>query len=103
MKSTTSGGHAFINDTYILNNAGGGVNVHGTSNVASLTNSNILSNGSFGVQANGTGNIVGVQTSVINSNTVGISLMNGGQAISVGPSNLVTGGECSFSSTINFQ
>jgi hypothetical protein len=99
--SSTTGGHAFINDSTIQLNAGG-VNVQGTSNIGSLTNTYILSNTSFGVQANGTGNIIGVQNSVLNNNGVGINLLSGGVAISVGPSNLVTGA-CAFTSTIPFK
>jgi hypothetical protein len=99
--SSTSGGHAFINDSTISLNAGG-VNVQGTSNIGSLTNTYVLSNTSFGVQANGAGNIVGVQGSILNNNPTGISLVSGGMAISVGPSNLVTGGGA-FSSTIPFK
>ena len=102
LASSTLGGHAFINDSLISFN-GGGISVQGTAhNVASLTNTSVLSNTSFGVQADGAGNIVGVQTSVINNNPAGISLLNGGTAISVGPSNLVTG-TGAFSSTILFK
>ena len=99
--SSTSGGHAFIANSYIFGNAGG-VNVAGTSNVGSITNTSILSNTSFAVQANGANNIVGVQNSVLNDSPTGISLLNGGTAVSVGPSNLVTGAG-SFSSTIAFK
>jgi hypothetical protein len=99
--SSTSGGHAFINDSTIQLNAGG-VNVQGTSNIGSVTNTYILSNTSFGVQANGTGNILGVQNSVLNNNGLGISLLNGGIAVSVGPSNLVTNGG-TFTSTTPFK
>jgi hypothetical protein len=101
MASTTNGGHIFINDSVISLNAGG-VNVAGSNNIASLTNTSVLSNTTFGVQANGAGNIVGVQTSVLNNNPAGISLLSGGTAISVGPSNLVTGSG-TFSSTLPFQ
>lgn len=99
--STTSGGHVFINDSLIAFNAGG-VHVQGTANVASITNSSILSNTSFAVQANGANNVVGVQTSVLNNSPTGISLLNGGTAVSVGPSNLVTGAGA-FTSTILFK
>jgi hypothetical protein len=101
MASSTNGGHAFINDSFIAFNAGG-VKVQGTANIASITNTSILSNTSFAVQANGASNIVGVQTSVLNNSPTGISLLNGGTAISVGPSNLVTGAGA-FSSTIPFK
>jgi hypothetical protein len=101
MASSTNGGHAFINDSFIAFNAGG-VKVQGTANIASITNTSILSNTSFAVQANGASNIVGVQTSVLNNSPTGISLLNGGTAISVGPSNLVTGAGA-ISSTIPFK
>jgi hypothetical protein len=101
LASSTNGGHAFINDSLIAFNAGG-VNVQGTANIGSITNTSILSNTIFAVQANGASNVVGVQTSVLNNSPTGISLLTGGQAISVGPSNLVTGGGA-FSSTFPFE
>jgi hypothetical protein len=101
MASSTSGGHAFINDSLIAFNAGG-VKVAGTANIGSITNTYILSNTSFAVQANGTNNIVGVQSGVLNNSPTGISLLNGGTAVSVGPSNLVTGAG-NFSSTLLFK
>ena len=101
MASSTSGGHAFINDSLIAFNAGG-VNVAGTANIGSITNTSILSNTSFAVQANGANNIVGVQSGVLNNSPTGISLLNGGTAVSVGPSNLVTGAG-NFSSTLLFK
>lgn len=101
MASSTSGAHAFINDSLIAFNAGG-VNVAGTANIGSITNTSILSNTSFAVQANGANNIAGVQSSVLNNSPTGISLLNGGTAVSVGPSNLVTGAG-NFSSTLPFK
>ena len=88
--SSTNGGHAFINDSLIAFNTGG-VNVQGTANIASIKNTSILSNTSFAVRANGANNIVRVQASVLNASPTGISLLNGGTAGSVGPSNFVTG------------
>jgi hypothetical protein len=107
--SSTSGGHAFINDSFILFNGGtsgastfGGVNVTGPNNIASLTNTSILSNLNFSVQANGAGTIVGLQTSVLNNTPVSISKLSGGKAVCVGPSNLIAGtGTCD--STITFK
>jgi hypothetical protein len=61
-----------------------------------------LSNTAFAVQANGVSNVVGVQSSVLNNSPTAISLLNGGTAISVGPSNLTTGGGA-FSTTILFK
>jgi len=101
VQSNTNGGHAFINDSLIAFN-GGGVDVRGTANIGSITNTSILSNTSFAVRANGANNIVGVQGSVLNASPTGISLLNGGTAVSVGPSNLVTG-TGAFSSTIPFK
>jgi hypothetical protein len=102
MASSTTGGHTFVNDSIISLNADG-VNVAGAvTNIASLTNTSVFSNTSFGVQANGASNVVGVQSSVINNNPAGISLVGGGTAISVGPSNLVTGSGA-FSSTLPFK
>jgi hypothetical protein len=59
MASSTSGGHAFIRDSFILFNAGG-VNVAGTSNAASILNTEMDSNTSFAVQASGAGNVLGI-------------------------------------------
>jgi hypothetical protein len=101
MASSTNGAHAFINDSIISFNTGG-VNTQGMANISSITNTSILSNTSFAVQANGAGNIVGVQSSVLNNSPTGISLLSGGIAVSVGPSNLVTGGGA-FSSTLPFR
>lgn len=101
MASATNNAHAFINDSFIIGNAGG-VNVAATNNVGSLTNTSVLSNTSFAVQANGVGTTVGVQTSVLNDSPAGISTLNGGQAVSVGPSNLLTG-TGAFNSTVLFK
>jgi hypothetical protein len=107
--SSTAGGHAFINDSFILFNGGnsgsgfGGVNVSAASNVASITNTQILSNTDFSVQANNATAVVGVQTSVLNGTNTSISnLVAGGQVISVGPSNLVAGSGA-FTSTVLFK
>jgi len=101
VNSTTVGSHVFINDSFLEFNTGG-VNVTGPSNIASLTNTQVLSNTNFAVQANGAGTVVGVQTSVLNNSPNSIIAINGGQAISVGPSNLVTGGGV-FNSTVIFR
>jgi hypothetical protein len=101
MASSTNAGHVHISDSYIFANTGIGVNVAGPANIGSITNSQIITNGT-GVQANGASAIVGVQTSVINDNPVGISLLNGGTAVSVGPSNLLTG-TGGFTSTTAFK
>ena len=95
--------HLFVNNSFIMNNATGGVNVAGASNIASITDTSILNNGSFAVRANSATAIIGVQTSVLNDSPTGISnLVAGGQVISVGPSNLITGAGA-FTSTILFK
>src|SRR5262249_16643691 len=99
--SSTNGGHAFIQDSYIFANAGG-VNVQGTANIASITNTIILSNTSFGLQAKGASNIVGVRSSVLNDNPAGTSLLTGGTAVSIGGTNLLNG-TGAFSSTFAFK
>jgi hypothetical protein len=102
VNSTASVSHVFINDSIIHNTGVGGVNVTGPNNVASLTNVKILTTGNFSVQANGAGTLVGVETSVLNDSPVGISAINGGQVVSVGPSNLLSGSGA-FTSTVLYK
>jgi len=100
--SSTSGGHLFLHDSFVLFN-GGGVNVASTNNIASITNTSILSNTGFAVQVNSASGILSTQSSVLNGSAVGISnLIAGGQVISVGPSNLLVG-TGAYTSTINFK
>ena len=101
LAGSTNAGHAFINDSSIAFNAGG-VNAQGNKNIASLTNTSVLSNTSFGIRANGANNIVSAQSCVINNSFTRISLVNGGTATSVGPSNFVTGAGA-FTSTVPFK
>jgi hypothetical protein len=99
--SSTNGALALINDSLIAFNAGG-VNVQGTANGANITNTSILSNTTFAVRANGANNVLGVQASKLYNSPTGISLLNGGTAVSIGTSNLVTGAGA-FSSTFPFK
>ena len=100
--ASSSAAHLFVNDSYLYRNVGG-VNVAAAGNIASITNTRIFSNTSFAVQANNANAIIGVQTSVLNDNPTGIgNLVPGGQVISVGPNNLVTGAGA-FTSTILFK
>ena len=92
MASSTSGAHAFVNDSFIAFNAGGAnVAGPGVANSILIANTAILSNTSFSVQASGANNIVALQSSELNNSPVGIGLLNGGTAFSIGPSNLITG------------
>jgi hypothetical protein len=90
MASSTSGGRAFIKDSFIAFNAGG-VNVQGTANIASIINTEIDGNTSFAVRANGAGNVLGIANSVLNASPTAISLLGGATAASFGPSNVVSG------------
>lgn len=101
MNSSAVGGHLFVNDSFIMSNAGG-VNVAGPSNIGSLTNTSVLANTSFAVQANSSTAIIGLQTSTLNDSPVGISRVAGALVISVGPSNLITGAG-TISGTLLFQ
>jgi hypothetical protein len=98
LNNTAGVSRAILRNTFISNTGVGGVNVTGPNNVATINNSEIDSAGNFGVQANGAGTIVGIANSVLNISPTAISAINGGQVISVGPSNVVSGGG-SFSST----
>jgi hypothetical protein len=89
--NTGTPAHAFIRDCFITNNLGG-VNAGGTSNIASIINTEMDSNATFSVQANGAGTVLGIANSVLNDSPTAISLLNGGQAFSFGPSNVVSGG-----------
>ena len=110
---TSTSGHLFVDKSFIQNNGQsaaapgfGGINVAGTSNVASLTNTALHFNGNgasgFAVNASTASAIIGVQTSVLNDSSNSISRVGGAQVISVGPSNLISGAG-SFTSTILFQ
>jgi hypothetical protein len=89
---------AIIHNSFISNTGVGGVNVTGPNNIASITNTQINSAGNFGVQANGAGTLVAIANSTLNISPNAISTLNGGQVVSVGPSNVVSGAGA-FSST----
>jgi hypothetical protein len=99
-QTSTAGGHVFIDDSKIVGNA---VGVSAFSNsITSLTNTSVVASSVRSLQINDSATIIGVQNSIINDSPVGIYNPNGGQAISVGPSNLVTGAG-SFTATIPFN
>jgi hypothetical protein len=110
MVSNTAGARIFIRDSFIYLNGGavgsgfGGVNVqgNGTGNIASIVDTEIDGNTNFAIQANGAGNAIGAVNSILNASTTSISLLNGGVAVSFGPSN-VAAGSSTFSSTIPFK
>jgi hypothetical protein len=99
LNNTTGVSRAIIHNSFISNTGVGGVNVTGPNNIATITNTQINAAGNFGVQANGAGTIVGIAYSNLNISPNAVSAINGGQVISVGPSNVVSGAG-SFSSTL---
>jgi hypothetical protein len=103
MASSASGARAFINDSFIAFNAGGAnVAGPGVANSILVANTAILSNKSFSVQANGANNIIGLQSSQLDNSPTGVSLLNGGTSVSIGPSSLITGAGA-ISATIPFR
>jgi hypothetical protein len=101
--NSTANGRVFVEDSVILQNAGG-VNIqgNGVANVGSVSKTLIDGNTSFAVQANGAGNAIGVVRSILTNSPTGISLVSGGTAISFGPSNVVSGAGA-FTSTVNYK
>jgi hypothetical protein len=97
--SSTANARAFISDTIINLNGGngttGGLNIQGNSNIVSVLNTIIDNNGAYSVQAgggSGTGtNQVALAHSVLNASPVALSLLAGGKAYSIGPSNVISG------------
>jgi hypothetical protein len=100
LASSSTPARALIQNSFIVLN-GGGVHVQGNANVASLTDTIVDGNTNFAVQANGAGNIVAAAHSVLSGGTA-ISLLNGGQAFSFGPSNVVSGSGA-FTTTSAFK
>jgi hypothetical protein len=111
MASSTTGARVFIRDSFISQNGTlnsnpltGGVNVqgNGVGNIASIVNTEIDANQNFAIQANGTGNVLGIVNSVLNASPTSVNLLNGGQAFSFGPSNVLSGAGA-FTGTTPFK
>jgi hypothetical protein len=98
LNNTAGVSRAIIHNSFISNMGVGGVNVTGPNNIASITSTQINSAANFGVQANGAGTLVAIANSTLNISPNAISTLNGGQVVSVGPSNVVSGAGA-FSST----
>jgi hypothetical protein len=98
-QSRTPGAHLFIDDTRIIGNAHGVA--AGGQTITSLTHVSILGSSVRSVGANGSATIIGIEKSVLNDAPTGIGNA-GGQVISVGSSNLVTGAG-SFTATIPYR
>jgi hypothetical protein len=103
MMSSTTGAQLIVKDSFIGFNSGG-VNVqgNGVGNIAAIFNTEISANTHFSIQANGPGNVLGVANSVLTASPTAISLLNGGTAVSFGPSNIVAG-PGTFTSTSGFK
>ena len=89
MESGTPGARVFIRNSTILRNFTGVV--VSNSNVLSVENTLIDGNSSYGANANGSGAILGVFNSVINASPTALSTTSGATAVSIGPSNAVSG------------
>jgi hypothetical protein len=94
MASSTSGARVFVKDSIIIQNGTlnsnpltGGVNVNGTANVGIVVDTVADSNQNFAVQASGASNIVSLTRAYLSGS--GISLVNGGTSVCIGPSNVM--------------
>ena len=90
---TVSGARVYIIDSVILSN-NGGVNVQGGGGVANfgtLVNTVVDSNTAFAVQVTGAANQVTLVNSALSGSPAALNLVSGGLAVSIGPSNFLTG------------
>jgi hypothetical protein len=96
MASSTSGARLFVKDSIIIQNGTlnsnpltGGVNVNGTANVGIIVDTLADSNQNFAVQASGASNVLSLTRAYLSGS--GISLVNGGTSVCIGPSNVMPG------------
>jgi len=112
MAATNAGSRLFIKDSLVnLNGTGGGgpfggVNVQGNGNIASILNTVVDNNTGFSIQVGGGGgtgtNQVALANTILNAAPIGLNILAGGKAFSIGPSNIVSGSG-SFTSTFPFN
>lgn len=110
MTSSTAAARVFIKDSIITQNGvaatanTGGVNVqgNGVSNFATILDTVIDSNANYSLQVSGAGNVAGVSRSFLVNAPAALSLVGGGTATSIGPSNIVFG-TGAFTSTTPFK
>jgi len=106
--TSTAGTRVFIKDSFIgFNGVGasdaGGVKVNGSAaNSAELVNTLVDGNSNFAVRADGATNVVAFFHSTLSGSPTGVSLLNGGTAVSFGPSNVITGAGAP-TTTVNFR
>jgi hypothetical protein len=91
-----------IQNTLISNNVGG---VHvagagGVGNSAVIMDTVIDTNSSFAAQGSGAGNFIAIIRSLLNNSPNGIQLLSGATATSFGPSNVISGTNSGFASTL---
>jgi hypothetical protein len=96
MASSTSGAKLFVSNSFIIQNGTlnsapltGGINVNGTANVGIIVDTVVDTNQNFAVQASGASNIVSLTRAYLSGS--GISLVNGGTSVCIGPSNVMPG------------
>jgi hypothetical protein len=101
--SSTAGTNVVIKDSVIENNAGG-VNVqgNGVANVSDLFNTLVDGNSSFGVQVN-TSNTIALVNSIVTGSPNALSILGTGSIVSFGPSNVITGGASTPTSSVTFK
>jgi hypothetical protein len=96
MASSTNGAKLFVSNSFIIQNGTlnsapltGGINVNGTANVGIIVDTVVDTNQNFAVQASGASNIVSLTRAYLSGS--GISLVNGGTSVCIGPSNVMPG------------
>jgi hypothetical protein len=92
LESSTANSRALVRDCYMTNN-GGGVLVKGVGvpNAATLLSCVLDANINFAVKVDGSGNAVGLFSSFLTGSPAGIVTLNGGQVVSFGANNLISG------------
>jgi hypothetical protein len=88
--TTTNQGRVFIKSSVITRN-NMGVNVQGTQAIGTIFESVIDGNTTTALQVNGASNFASATRSVFNASPAAVTVLNGGQAFSFGPSNTVSG------------
>jgi hypothetical protein len=95
--SSTAGARVVIKNSFINNNGTGGstfggvyVAGNGVANSAAILNTVVDGNANFAASV-ASGNSVGLYYSVLSGSPAGLAIASGGNAVSYGPSNVITG------------
>ncbi|MEA2759761.1 MAG: hypothetical protein QOH65_2374 [Methylobacteriaceae bacterium] len=105
MQSSTNNSRVVVENSQITRNAGG-MNVQnpaGVSNAGLITNTLVDTNTSFALQANGTLSSISYAYDTLTGSANALSLLNGGQIFSFGPSSIVAGGVTTPTQTFPFK